>query len=107
MGAEVTIQAFAFPLRLAGEDFIYTEQDTQAEIADCVKVLMLTEIGSRMVLPAYGIPPLFQGQVPVVTAEVLAAIQRWEPRAYASLSEYLDAVDIGKDVITVAIGGGQ
>src|SRR5579875_1855952 len=107
MVAGMTVPQFAFPFSLVGDDFAYTEQDSQAEIADCLKVLLLTPVGSRDMLPAYGVPPLFQGQVPVVTAETLAAIQRWGPRAYASLDEYLNPNDAGQDIIDVTVAGGS
>ena len=56
------------------------EQDTADEVAQSVRVLMLTRPGDRLTQPAYGLAdPAFApaGETP----GVVEAVERWEPRA--------------------------
>jgi phage baseplate assembly protein W len=56
-------------------------QDTVAEIAQCVRVLLSTPTGTRIEEYGYGIPdPTFSTEAAAV-ADITAAVGRWEPRA--------------------------
>lgn len=57
------------------------DQDTTAEVSQCVQVLLSTPTGTRIVEPAYGIPdPTFKDSNQTVAA-IVAAVARYEPRA--------------------------
>jgi phage baseplate assembly protein W len=60
------------------------EQDTPEDVAQCVEVLLMTETGSRVEVPEYGVDP-WVFRRPDRTA-VVAACERWEPRAKVGLS---------------------
>jgi phage baseplate assembly protein W len=54
-------------------------EDSQDEIAQCVRAILATEVGQRVELPAFGMrDPAFVGADPI---EIRAAIEQWEPRA--------------------------
>ena len=60
------------------------EQDSLGEITQCVTQLLGTVIGSRDVVPTYGIPdPTFSGPS---QSEITNAIAAWEPRAAVSVT---------------------
>ncbi|MBZ5736503.1 GPW/gp25 family protein [Nocardioides sp. TRM66260-LWL] len=55
------------------------EQDSEAEVAQSVGLLVATVIGDRRAATGYGIPdPLGRGLDPATLADVL---ETWEPRA--------------------------
>lgn len=91
---EDIIPVYEFPFRLdpGAGDFHVLEQDTDDEVLQSVKVLMLTPVGSRIELLTYGIPEiLFRTEID--TAAVLAAIMEHEPRATAVIDEDIDRTD--------------
>ena len=60
------------------------EQDTLAEITQCVGQLLGTVLGSREVVPSYGIPdPSFGGPDP---GAITDAVALWEPRAAVTVT---------------------
>ena len=73
---------FAIPFRYdATGSAVVVQQDTVAEIAQCVKVLVSTPVGTRIEQFDYGIPdPTFSTEQHAV-ADITAAVNRWEPRA--------------------------
>lgn len=83
---------FAFPFRVRGSHAQTVEQDTLEDLSMCVEVLVATERGSRLELPAYGID-----QLPLRTRinhnALLGAISEWEPRVTASIIESYDGDD--------------
>lgn len=71
-------------------------EDSQTEIAQCVRAILATEIGQRLELPSFGIrDPTFAGADPL---EIRAAILQWEPRAdglgEADWDDVLQSVDV-------------
>lgn len=83
------IPHFALPLRLDGIGRLATiEQDSADEIAQCVAVILATPEGSRVEVPDFGIPRL-EFNLPD-TADIIAAVQEWEPRADLSLDVVRD-----------------
>jgi phage baseplate assembly protein W len=83
----MTIPHLALPFQLNGDGSAQTvAQDSIDDVTQCVTVLVATETGSRVELPAYGIPDLtFAQGVPPVQA-VIAAIGMWEPRAQVDVT---------------------
>lgn len=70
----------ALPLTLtAGSGLVTVGQDTPAEIAQSVALLLATRPGERRSVPDYGTPdPMFSGVDP---DDINAAIEVWEERA--------------------------
>lgn len=83
---------FAYPFRF-GPPAATTEQDSLAEIADCVVVILLCPETFRVELPEFGLPdPTFS--TPIVDLNVIrTAVERWEPRAAVLLEEDPDLLD--------------
>lgn len=87
------IPHFSLPFRIVGGAFVVVEQDSSAEIADCIAVACLTLKGERIEEPTYGItdPTFTRGEV---AAGLLKEIQPWEPRANLHISEPVIATAI-------------
>lgn len=73
-------QRLALPLRVAnGGGLVTLVQDSPAEVAQSVALLLATRPGERRSVPDYGTDdPLFSG---LSEEEVSAAIELWEDRA--------------------------
>lgn len=76
----VAIPHLRIPLQVLPDGSLaMNEQATPDDLAQCVKVLMLTEIGDRIEVPKYGVVPMLFNTVS--RHLLLEAISRWEPRA--------------------------
>lgn len=83
----------ALPIRLSADgSFETVDQDSLEEIAQNVEVLLLTEIGSRIEVPDYGVPSMVFA-TDINDETILALIEEWEPRASAFIKEEPDRVD--------------
>jgi len=102
----VMVPHFTFPFAVDGASFGVREQDSTGEIQDCVEVLLLTPIDSRMVLPDYGTPELLFSELPANIPAILANCNKWEPRAGLTLTETLNAIDEKIVSVQVQIIGG-
>lgn len=71
------------------------EQDSIEEVTQCVKVLVATNVGSRVELPEYGIAdPVFTDVSQSQRTEAIAAqLKKWEPRARADVTGSVDFLD--------------
>lgn len=78
---------FSMPFRLQGDHFAVTEQDTSAEVADCVELTLRTVQGERRTLPEFGRPDFleFTSDRDLAVAETQQAIEAAEPRARVML----------------------
>lgn len=77
-------QHFALPLRLAPDGrLLALPEDSDAEVAQSVQVLLSTRVGERRSEPSYGsTDPLFTQLNADSPSDVdTGAIARWEPRA--------------------------
>jgi phage baseplate assembly protein W len=83
--AAVTIPHLGIPFTLDGTGAVTVlQQDTLREITQCVTQLLGTVIGSREVLPIYGIQDAtFIGVDPTSIVDAVAA---WEPRAAVTIA---------------------
>ena len=80
-GVAVSVLHFSMPFRFLAGAAVVIEQDTIAEIADCVANVCRYEIGGRPEKPAFGIPPqVFRENGPDVGL-LAAAVSAAEPRA--------------------------
>lgn len=76
----------ALPLRLVGDHYATRDQDSDAEVADAVQIIVSFERGERVEDPDFGIDdPTFETQ-PIDTQQIEMAIQEYEPRAIADVS---------------------
>lgn len=78
---------FSIPFRLAGTAIAVTEQDTAAEVADCVELNLRTVQGERATLTSFGRPDNleFITNRDLAIAEVQQTIEDNEPRARAMI----------------------
>jgi hypothetical protein len=84
---------FSLPFRFGGPQAAVNEQDSIAEIGDCVLATLLCPLGFRVELPSFGVDdPTFSSPL-VDTDEIRDVLSRWEPRALLSLDGELDQVD--------------
>ena len=81
----------AFPVTLsAGGRLLANEQDSDAEVADCIAAILSWPLGTRRGMPEFGVPtPLFDSGGPNLD-EIREAVQGSEPRAVSVRDEVLD-----------------
>lgn len=92
--SQAQVPHFRWPFRIDPDGTAaVVEQDSADDVTQCVQVLLATRPGERVELPEYGTPdPVFA--VATQHAEILAAAERWEPRAtLADLETFPDSVD--------------
>lgn len=84
--------------------FLVNDQDSYDEIADCVEIVVGTQIGQRTALPDFGVlDPTFT--YPVDTDAIVGSINEWEDRANPTVSvTYEDAIGGGDTNVTIALG---
>lgn len=74
------------------------EQDSQAEVAQCVYAVLGTELGEHPTEPEFGIEDqAFRPQADL--EEMASAVERWEPRAEVAFADDFDGL-----VETIAVG---
>lgn len=87
--SKAQVPHFAFPFRFSAGEALVVEQDTQQEIEQGVKVLVLTEVGERLEVPDFGIRDLtFQNDVD--TEAIASAAVEWDDRVDLLFSEEPD-----------------
>lgn len=104
--SSVMVPHFLFPFQLNGDAFAVVEQDTPQEVQQCVEILLLTPVDSRLVLPDYGTPETLYTQLPVNVPAILAKLNNWEPRAAVALSQTLDTINEMVTYLRVNVTGG-
>jgi hypothetical protein len=84
---------FALPFRFATPQAAVNEQDSLAEIADAALAVLLCPVGFRVELPTFGLEdPTFSSPAPDLDT-IRQALDQWEPRAAATLTEHPDLLD--------------
>lgn len=78
---DVRVPHFAFPLRFVNGAAVVNEQDSLDDIRDCVRAILSYPVGSRIEAPEFGVPDQTFVERGADPAAVIAAVQRWEPRA--------------------------
>lgn len=90
----MAVPHFAYPFRVSGDHVAVVEQDTWDEVAQSVQMVLTTERGSRLAVPEYGVDsPLFATLTRGREQHMLEAVNRWEPRARATIGITADNVD--------------
>jgi hypothetical protein len=84
----------SLPIQITAGAYATVQQDTTAEVADCVAVIVAFPIGYREDQPDFGITdPAFTVR-PIDTTEIEEVIETYEPRAVVTISESpYDAAD--------------
>lgn len=84
--------------------FLVNNQDSYAEIADSVEMIVGTQIGQRPALPDFGIfDPTFT--YPVDTTEISDSITTWDERAVPVITvTYEDVIGGGDTNVTISLG---
>lgn len=79
-----------WPFRMGGANessMNFVEQDSPAEVAQCVAFVVSTEPGTLVPAPELGLQdPTFK-QGGMTESEIINAISRWEPRALIVFTE--------------------
>lgn len=95
--AGTSIPHLAIPLRVSpAHSLTVNEQASPEDLAQCVQVLLLTEIGDRIEVPDYGVRPMLFSRVSPVA--IIEACSRWEPRATVSAEAVVG--DTWDDLVT-------
>jgi hypothetical protein len=83
--------------------FLVNNQDSYAEIADSVEIIVGTQIGQRPALPDFGIlDPTFT--YPVDSAGISNAITEWDDRALPTITvSYEDVIGGGNTNVSIAL----
>lgn len=83
----------AWPVVLDGDHLATVDQDSDADVEQCIHVLLATRRGERVELPGFGVTePTFSTNVDV--GEIANAVAEWEPRALRTrVVESLDDLD--------------
>ncbi len=91
------------PVLDAFGQFLVNNQDSYAEIADSVEIIVGTQIGQRPALPNFGIfDPTFT--YPVDTDGIADAIEYWDERANPTVTAtYEDVIGGGETNVTIAL----
>lgn len=82
------------------------EQDGTDEIVQCCQAVLLTPIDSRIENPEFGLSEQAFASPHADPLEVRRALDRWEPRAQAVVSESPDAFDAMIDNVRVLVHEG-
>lgn len=88
----MAVPTFDLPLRVnpVTGGFAVLEQGSDADVANCVAVVLSTPVGSRIEAPDFGVPDLMFTEH-VDTAALAAAITEWEPRCRADITTLVAA----------------
>jgi hypothetical protein len=100
---EVDNPHFDIPFNLQPAGTPVTEQDTFAEIANCIEVIIRTPYGFRDDTPDFGFEDVLFRNQPVLSAEIQDIVDAQEPRANIVLTEQPDFYDVLLDRITVEV----
>lgn len=97
------IPHFKYPFQIDGTKVAEVEQDSMADVAGCVEVILRTPHGHRDYLPEFGTPdPTFTA--PFDPERLRRAVNDWEPRAEVTVEHGRDAFDIGLERVRVIVG---
>ena len=98
----VDLPQFDGPFRLNPDGQVaVVEQDSPAEVGVAVLNILVCPQGANTTDPAFGVPSLLFGSLPVDLTDIQAAVTGQEPRARYSLAEIAAAVDLASETILV------
>lgn len=91
------VPQYARPFRIVGGREVVVEQDTTREIMDCVETVLRCPVGARDETPEFGTPDQVFREGGVDVDAVRSAVDRWEPRADATVSAD-EVIDLAQQV---------
>lgn len=96
---------FGGPFRLGRDGKPVTvQQDTPEEIGAAIYNIVTCPQGAKFGDPEFGVPSLLFQTAPLNMDALIAAVQRWEPRASLAVSEHADALSQAiRDVALVGV----
>ncbi len=97
----VSVPHFSMPFRFVAGAAVVVEQDTIAEIGDCVANICRYQPGDRPEKPTFGVPDQAFIEGGADAQLVAATVSRWEPRA--SLAAQADGSQLEELVSAVAL----
>jgi phage baseplate assembly protein W len=87
MAIETPSPAWPFRLNSTGSSMVFEEQDSDAEIAQCVRFVLSTEPGTLVGSPKLGLrDPSFK-ENGITLAELQTVLGKWEPRANITFTD--------------------
>lgn len=89
----LNITHFDLPFRLAGTSFAVVEQDTPADVANCVEAIIRTPNGFRDDSPDFGMDDLVFTNLPINIDRLTTQITQQEPRAQIFIREQPNRYD--------------
>jgi phage baseplate assembly protein W len=88
------VPRLAWPLQLAANGQLATvEQDSDEDITQCLRAILLHRVGDRTDVPELGVPDLTHGEQPLDLDGIEEVVRRHEPRVDVLLSTQPDALD--------------
>lgn len=99
----VRITHFDLPFRLAGTSFAVAEQDSPADVDNCVEAIIRTPAGSRDDSPDFGMEDLAFTNQPVNVDRVTTQITNQEPRATILITQQPDRYDALIEHLVVSV----
>jgi phage baseplate assembly protein W len=79
------IPHLAVPLRVTGGRWVVVEQDTEEEVAQCVRNVCAFERGYRVEDPDFGINDPAFTTMPIDTGDIAQALEDYEERAEVAI----------------------
>lgn len=101
---DIDIPHFDLPFRLNGKSFGVVEQDTPADIANCVECIIRTPAGFREDSPDFGLEDLVFTNQPINTDRLTSQIVQQEPRAQVFITQQPDIYDALIEYLIVNVG---
>lgn len=99
----VLVPHFDLPFRLSGKSFATTEQDSYADVANCVEAIVRCPAGFRDDSPDFGFEDTTFELVPLNLEDLTTQIVTQEPRATVALTENPDLVDTLVDHLRIEV----
>lgn len=106
----VLVPHFDLPFRFFGTNAVVVEQDSLADVGNCVEAILLTHVGWRPEEPTFGVPELTFMTQPIGADFVREIIASQEPRAEIAMAESPDRFDELIDRVNIDLttrGGGE
>jgi phage baseplate assembly protein W len=87
------VPRLAWPMTLSGTRLATIEQDSDDDINQCVRLVLLHRVGDRDDQPDMGVPDDTFAEQPLDTAAIVAAVERHEPRVAALAGSTIDSIN--------------
>jgi len=97
----MAIPHLATPIRIVNARYLTVEQDTDEEVAGCVRNIVAFERGYRVEDPAFGIRDPTFTTMPVDTADIAEALEMYEERAQVKI--YQEITTDGQATISLEV----